>query len=39
MIEELAQLTPTSSREELAAILGRHASAPVTGAAPSGRAT
>jgi len=25
--------------EELAAILGRHASAPVTGAAPSGRAT
>jgi quercetin dioxygenase-like cupin family protein len=37
MIEELAQLTPTSSREELAATLGRHASSPVAVAAPSGR--
>jgi hypothetical protein len=37
MIEELAQLTTNSSVEEVAAILGRHASAPVAGAAPSGR--
>jgi quercetin dioxygenase-like cupin family protein len=36
MIEELAQLTPTSSREEMTAILGRHASAPVAVGAPSG---
>jgi quercetin dioxygenase-like cupin family protein len=36
MIEELAQLAPTSSREEMAAILGRHASSPVAAAAPSG---
>ena len=39
MIEELAQLTPTSSVEEVAAILGRHASAPVAVAAPGGRPT
>jgi quercetin dioxygenase-like cupin family protein len=37
MIEDLAQLTPTSSMEQVAAILGRHASAPVTAAAPGGR--
>lgn len=37
MIEELAQLTPTSSLEEVAAILGRHASAPVAVAPPTGR--
>jgi len=37
MIEELARLTPASSREEVAAILGRHASAPVAVAAASGR--
>ena len=36
MIEELAQLTPTSSREEMAAILGRHASAPVLISPPAG---
>jgi quercetin dioxygenase-like cupin family protein len=36
MIEELAQLTPTSSREDVAAVLGRHASAPVAIATPSG---
>lgn len=36
MIEELAQLTPTSSREDVATILGRHASAPVALAAPGG---
>jgi quercetin dioxygenase-like cupin family protein len=37
MIEDLAQLTPTSSLQQVAAILGRHASAPVTGAGPDGR--